>query len=112
MEERAEKPVIYSKEFIFDIDGVYEYGVVTFGERQAHQYEESIKNIIKRLNTDYYMYPECRFLKSKSWIYRNIIFESHIIIYRITADRIEVLRMFNSSYCKAANVRTAKKIKI
>ena len=112
MEERKEKPVTYSKEFIIDIDNVYEYGVITFGERQANQYEESVKSIIKRLNVDFYMYPECRFLKTKSQIYRNIIFESHIIIYRITIDRIEVLRMFHSSFCKATNVRSAKKVKI
>jgi hypothetical protein len=42
--------------------------------------------------TDYYTaYPECRHLATKSRRYRNIILDAHLIIYRITDLRIEVL---------------------
>jgi hypothetical protein len=42
------------------------------------------------------MYPECRYLRTKSKIYRNIILGSYLVIYRITSDRIDVLKAVSS----------------
>lgn len=110
MEEFKEKPVIYSKQFAIDTDDIYNYGVVTFGEAQAQKYEASIDNLTKELEYSYWMYPECKWLLTKGRIYRNIILDSHLIIYRVKTEKIEVLRVFHSS-TSISRIRTARMIK-
>lgn len=39
MEETKELQVKVSKEFTFDIDAIFQYGVETFGLKQAEAYE-------------------------------------------------------------------------
>lgn len=45
----------------------------------------------------YLLHPEYRHLETKTKKYRNIIFGSYLIIYRVTPNRIEVLRAFHCS---------------
>ena len=77
-------------------------------------YEESLERTfvegierVEKLENDYPYYPECRHLTTKSRMYRNIILDSHLIIYRITEERIEVLDIFHS----ASSMRKIKKTK-
>jgi len=90
------KPGVFSSQYVLDTDHIYQYGLETFGEVQAQKYEELIDKIAADLNLSYWMYPECRHLPTKNHIYRNIILESHLIIYRIKTDMIEVLRVIHS----------------
>lgn len=96
MEETKELQVRLSKEFNFDLDDIYQYGVVTFGIRQAEIYENEIWQLIERLSFSYLLFPECRHLATKSKMYRWIILEAHLIIYRITENEVQVLRILNS----------------
>lgn len=96
MEEPKEKQVIYSEMYALDSDVVFEFGVETFGELQATKYEEFIDKLTKELNLNYLAYPECKYITTKSRMYRNIILDSHIIIYRIKPEKIEVLRILHS----------------
>lgn len=109
MEER-ERFVKFSREFIEDLGQIYTYGLETFGQRQAEQYENFIWRLVFRLETDYEMYPECRHIPTKFRKYRNIIIESHLVIYRITPEQIEVLKAINSrmSITKIRGVRSIK----
>jgi toxin ParE1/3/4 len=91
MEEFEEKPVAFSKHYVLDTDNIYNYGLETFGKAQAKKYEVLIDKITTELAISYWMYPECRHLPTKGRIYRNIILESHLIIYRIKTERIEVV---------------------
>ncbi|MEI7492399.1 MAG: type II toxin-antitoxin system RelE/ParE family toxin [Bacteroidota bacterium] len=104
-------PVIVSEKFQEDQKNIFKYGFTTFGETAAIQFYENLEKIIHDLGNEYYMYPECRFLPSKLRIYRNIILESYLIIYRITTNRIEVLRAFHSSICTTNKIRMTRKIK-
>jgi toxin ParE1/3/4 len=63
------------------------------------------------LNDFYLMYPECRHIPTKGRIYRNIILESHLIIYRVKSERIEVLGVIHSQ-SSISRIRTVRKIKI
>ncbi|MDR1747180.1 MAG: type II toxin-antitoxin system RelE/ParE family toxin [Tannerella sp.] len=45
----------------------------------------------------YTSFSECRHLRTKSRMYRNIILDSHLIIYRITDARIEVLDIVHAA---------------
>ena len=65
-------------------------------------------NTVEKLENDYPYYPECRHLATKSRMYRNIILDSHLIIYRITEERIEVLDIVHS----ASSMRKIKQLGI
>jgi len=67
--------------------------------------------MIRALKNLYELHPECRFIVTKNRMYRNIIFGSYLIIYRITPSRIEVLKAI-SSRMSISKIRTARSIKI
>ncbi|MFS6555689.1 type II toxin-antitoxin system RelE/ParE family toxin [Parabacteroides distasonis] len=77
----------------------------SFNTCQARKYLEHILNTVEKLENDYPYYPDCRHLTTNSRMYRNIILESHLIIYRITEERIEVLDLVHS----ASRMRKIKK---
>lgn len=95
--ESREKEVVKSNFYYKDIQDIYEYGEATFGLRLADLFFESILNDVENLETQYLLHPECRHLETKTKIYRNIILGSYLIIYRIRANKIEVLRAFHGS---------------
>ncbi len=86
---------------------VLAWGIEKFGIVQARKYLLTISHYVERLGTDYVYHPECRFLTTKSRMYRNIILGAHLIIYRITTDSIEVLDIIHS----AASIRKIRSIR-
>ena len=54
---------------------------------------------------------ECRHLATKSRMYRNIILDAHLIIYRIGKERIEVLDIVHAA-SSLRRIRDIRKIKI
>jgi toxin ParE1/3/4 len=96
MEETKELRVRLSKEFNLDLDNIYQYSVDTFGVNQAEIYEKEIWQLVESLSHNYLIFPECRYLITKSKMYRWIILDSHMIIYRITEKEIQVLRILHS----------------
>lgn len=111
MVEIEKKDVVLSTAFDIDLIQVFEYGEETFGFSAAKIFIGEIYNYVWNLDSMYLTHPECRFLKTKSKIYRNVILGSYIIIYRITPKRVEVLRVFNSHF-SIRKIRTARKSKI
>jgi len=75
--EKEPKPVIYSTKFKQDIIDIYQYGIVTFGKMQADKYESDIYRLVGFLDNFYDIYPDCRYLRTKSkmyrWTYSNLI---------------------------------------
>jgi plasmid stabilization system protein ParE len=111
MEERVSfKPYVISDRFFDSRAQVYNYGISIFGYFQAERYNRKIENAIETLSDCYCIYPECRHLATKSRMYRNIILDAHLIIYRITTEQIEVLDIIHSasSISKIRNVRKVK----
>jgi plasmid stabilization system protein ParE len=104
------KRVQLSSQFETDIHNLYEYGVETFGLTAAELYKQHIMALTYGLCDFYLMYPECRHIITKSRMYRNIILESHLIIYRINLESIQVLRVLHthSSISKIKNTRSIK----
>ena len=87
----SRKKVIGSPIYEESLERIFVEGIERFGIFQARKYLEHILNTVEKLENDYPYYPECRHLTTKSRMYRNIILDSHLIIYRITEERIEVL---------------------
>jgi len=90
---------------------VLEYGIEIFGYIQARKYFNAISYLVERLEYDYNYHPECRHLATKSRMYRNIILDAHLIIYRITSERIEVLDIIHSA-SSVSKIRNTRKIRL
>ena len=101
------KEVVTSRYYEVHLVEILEYGIETFGYVQACKYFNIISQLVERLDRYYTYYPECRHIPTKSRMYRNIILDAHLIIYRITAGRIEVLDIIHaaSSISKIRRVR-------
>ena len=95
--EIAIKEVIRFSFYLADIQDVFKYGEASFGEKAALFFYEDIRSIVRSLETQYLLHPECRHLETKTKMYHNIILGSYLIIYRIKAHKIEVLRAFHGS---------------
>lgn len=109
--ETRKKEVVRSVFYFEDIIGIFEYGEAIFGEKAALSFFEDLLIIVRNLESNYFLHPECRHLETKSKIYRNIILGSYLIIYRITPHRIEVLRAFHGSR-SPKYIQKTRKIKI
>ncbi|HCQ11724.1 type II toxin-antitoxin system RelE/ParE family toxin [Flavobacterium sp.] len=110
--EIEKKKVIGSKLFEeVDVPSIYEYGEVTFGTKLADIFYFEIIESVRLLETQYLLHSECRHLETKTKIYRNIILGSYLIIYRIRANKIEVLRAFHGSR-SPRTIKTVRKVKV
>ena len=96
---------------INDIPSIHEYGTETFGLKLADGFIDEIYKRLEELSFNFYLHPECRFIITEKKKYRNIILGAYLIIYRITPDRIEVLRAFHSSRSPKM-IRTARNVSI
>lgn len=112
MEKRiSRKPVEVSDEFKIHRAHIYDYSFDTFGQIQAERYLQRIEKSLNSLFEHYTAYPECRHIATKSRMYRNIILDAHIIIYRITDERIEVLDIIHSA-SSIRKIREARKVRL
>ena len=111
MQEEKKFPVKVSAIFNFDLDNIYQYGIETFGIRQAELYENEIWKFVEGLSTNWSLFSECRHLPTKSKMYRWIILESHLIIYRITVKEIQVLRILHSNR-SISKIKSSRRIKL
>ena len=112
MEERIpRKPYIVSSEFNESRKRIYEYSLCEFGYFQAELYRQKIRTSLDTLHDGYLAFPECRYLTTKSRMYRNIILDAHLIIYRITDERIEVLDIIHAA-SKIKTIRFIRKIRL
>jgi toxin ParE1/3/4 len=111
MVEIEKKTVKISPFFDSDIIDVFSYGEETFGYSAAKIFIGEIYNYVWNLDSMYLMHVECRFLRTKQKMYRNIILGSYLIIYRITKTDIEVLRIL-SAHRSISKIKKTKSIKI
>jgi len=110
-EEIPRKPYEVSDQFDTHSAEVYHYTFETFGYFQAERYRQKIKNSVLSLPEMYLAHPECRHIPTKSRMYRNIILDAHLIIYRITAERIEVLDIIHGAM-SVSKIRDVRKIRL
>jgi plasmid stabilization system protein ParE len=105
------KPVEVSLVFQESRIHIYDYTLDTFGYFQAERYLQQINRSLDTLPGFYLAYPECRHLATKSRMYRNIILDAHLIIYRITTRRIEVLDIIHAA-SSIRRIRAARSIRL
>ena len=105
------KEVVASRYYEVHLVEILDYSIETFGYAQACKYFNTISHHVERLDSYYTYYPECRHLATKSRKYRNIILDAHLIIYRITDKRIEVLDIVHSA-SSISKIRRVRKIRL
>jgi|SRR3569833_1144922 len=103
--------VVVSDLALKGLEQVYEYGVETFALNAATVFIEELIVRIEKLSVNYLIYPECRYLATKSQMYRNLIFGSYLVIDRITPKRVEVLNVIHGSR-SISTIKSSRKIKI
>jgi toxin ParE1/3/4 len=103
--------VAISEMALTSLEKVYEYGIETFALTAATIFIEELISRIEQLSTSYLYHPECRYLATKSQMYRNLIHGSYLVIYRISPTRVEVLNVLHSSR-SISTIKAARKIKI
>jgi plasmid stabilization system protein ParE len=111
MEEEKKLPVKVSKLFLIDLNSIFQYGVETFGLQQAELYENEIWKLVEGLSSNWLLFSECRNLPTKSKMYRWIVLESHLIIYRITIKEVQVLRIMHSNR-SITKIRTSRGVRL
>jgi plasmid stabilization system protein ParE len=111
MEEEKKLPVKVSKLFLIDLNSIFQYGVETFGLQQAELYENEIWKLVEGLSSNWLLFSECRHLPTKSKMYRWIVLESHLIIYRITIKEVQVLRILHSNR-SITKIRTSRGVRL
>ena len=107
----SRKEVKVSDQFYESFEQVYDFGCETFGYFRAEYYKQKIRHSLDTLHGFYLAYPECRHLATKNRRYRNIILDAHLIIYRITETRIEVLDIIHSA-SSIRKIRGVRKIQV
>ena len=105
------KNVITSRYYEEHLIEILDYGIETFGYLQARKYFTIISHLVERLGSDYTHHPQCRHLPTKSRMYRNIILDAHLIIYRITMEHIEVLDIIRSA-SSIRKIRESRRIRL
>jgi len=110
MAEVESKAVRISEQFGLDIEFLYIYGEEVFGAIAAKSFIADIYSRIWSLDRMYLLHVECRHLPTKNKIYRNIILGSYLIIYRITDEYIEVLRILHS-HSSIRRIKSSRQIK-
>lgn len=110
MEDQIRK-VVFSDISVESLEQIYEYGIDTFAYSAATVFIEELQDRIDKLSTEYLLPPECKFLVTKSAMYRNLIHGNYLAIYRITQTRIEVLNIIHGSK-NISFIKAIRKIKL
>jgi plasmid stabilization system protein ParE len=103
--------VAFSDQALKSLHQIYEYGIETFSLTSATVYLDELVEKIESLSENYLLYPQCRYLPTKSKKYRNMIFGTYLVLYRITKSRIEVLNVYHSSR-SISYIKSSRKIKL
>lgn len=93
-----EKPLeIEIKEYaLVQLKSEYEYYFNTYSEKYAEEFRLGFFEIVEHIGRNYQTYSECRFLKTKGKLYRNIVWGNYLIVYKITKEAVQVLFVFHT----------------
>ena len=87
------KNLKFSQQASRDIDEIYLYGLINFGEDQADIYSEKVKNLVLETLC---RNPEIGRLDTRvNPAIRRLDFESHVIFYDVTETDIVIVRILH-----------------
>jgi len=102
--------VFWSKNATKNLKDVNEY-IKQDSPQNASKVTKEIIELSKSLNHSPFRFEECEELKTKTKIYRKATYAPFKIIYKVKANRVEVLAVFHSSQ-NPKRLKALRKIKI
>ena len=88
------KNLQFSQQASHDIDEIYLYGLINFGEEQVDLYVSKMKNFLEMMRSN----PEIGRLDTRvNPAIRRFDFESHVIFYDISDNDIIIVRILHGS---------------
>jgi plasmid stabilization system protein ParE len=109
--EKRTREVVYSEQSLKSLQSIFEYGVETFSLDLASIFIDRLYEATQKLTTDFLIHPECRYLKTKSKMYRMMVYEQYLIIYRIKPLQIEILTIIHGSR-STSNIKKSRSIMV
>jgi len=105
------KRVVTTAVFDIMLFNAVDFGEQIFGVNIANTFLLNVRKSIKTLSTQHQLYPENKFLPTKTKMYRNIILGKYMILYCIIPTTVEVLAIYHSSIkpSKIKKLRSVKK---
>ena len=88
--------IIIRESALIDLEKECKYLAENYSVDYAEKFRLAFFEEIKTILPHPVIYPECRFLKTKGRIYRNIIWGNYLIIYKIKGHHIEILVLFHT----------------
>ena len=76
----------------------------------AKSFIADIYSRIRNLDHMYLLHAPCRHLPTKNKTYRNIILGSYLVIFRITTEQVEVLRILHA-HSSIRKIKSSRRIK-
>jgi len=73
-----------------DLEGLYEFGILTFGLEQADFYYDALLNRLQMIAGSPEHYPSVDYIRPG---YRRCLFGVHSIYYRIDAEDVAIVRI-------------------
>jgi plasmid stabilization system protein ParE len=94
--EKAKPQKVFVKEFVHrQLDDAYLYYAENYSIEYADKFWDGFFDKIGKILPHYLQFSECRFLQTKNKIYRNIVWENYLIIYKIHKHHIDVICLFH-----------------
>ena len=80
-----------------DVEKEYDYYFKNYSERAADKFKVDFFEQLKSNLPFVWVYPECRYLPTKNHIYRNIIWNNYLIIYKVLKTEVWVVGLFHTA---------------
>lgn len=93
----AQKKEVIIRQHAFDeLFEAFNYYAETYSNEYAERFRIEFYEQVDRISGHEHLFPECRFLTTKTRIYRNIIWGNYLIIYKINSLSVDVLSLFHT----------------
>ncbi len=73
----------------------YDYYLANYSLHYAEEFRLGFFDEIYSIVPFYKSFPECRFLPTKKKIYRNIVWNNYLIVFKIKSVSLEILTLFH-----------------
>ena len=80
-----------------DLFAAIDYYAINYSIEYAKYFKDEFYKTAETALPFVWVYPECRYLPTKNHIYRNIIWNDYLIIYKILKTEIWVVGLFHTA---------------
>ncbi len=105
-----EKKLVIRESAYEDLNSQLNYFNINYSFEYALRFANEFIEETEKIYIDYNSFPECQYLRTKSRIYRVLVWGNYWIIYKIRSESIEVLSLFHTKR-NPANLNRLRRLK-